>query len=221
MQDTKQTQPSGAGFIAAESIIKDLANRNSLRQVWESIDRKTQADIKHEWALAITEVLDMQAMVLKSQYPTPAPQVQPATKLNLSGGQIDAEREAFEKWVKSGGSKYTCERYSEHCYAENTVNISWNAWQAARTQQPALSEDIVRLCEMVTAPYTGDPEAPSLDDVRELADKILAANALPVQPKVTREEIVKHLCTTTNLFTNDIEEAADAIAKRWPHIVGE
>lgn len=37
-------------------------------------------------------------------------------------------RKDFEEWVKQT-EKYTCERWL-HGYKENTVNISWNAYQA-------------------------------------------------------------------------------------------
>lgn len=60
-------EPSGAGFVAVGNILKDLTNRRGLRQAREEIDPDIQADIKHVWALAITEVLDMQVMVIKHQ----------------------------------------------------------------------------------------------------------------------------------------------------------
>ena len=61
------TQPSGAGFIAVDKILSDLTDRRGLRQAWDDIDRDIQAEIKHTWALLITEVLDMQATVIKHQ----------------------------------------------------------------------------------------------------------------------------------------------------------
>ena len=64
---SQPTQPSGAGFIAVDKILHDLIDRKGLRQAWYAIDPRTQADIKHEWALCVTEVLDMQAVVIKFQ----------------------------------------------------------------------------------------------------------------------------------------------------------
>lgn len=60
-------QPSGAGFVAVGKILNDLTDRRGLRQAWEGIDEDIQAEIKHAWALLITEVLDMQAVVIKHQ----------------------------------------------------------------------------------------------------------------------------------------------------------
>lgn len=50
-----------------DKIIEDLTDRRGLRQAWAGIDSDIQAEIKHEWALLITEVLDMQAVVIKGE----------------------------------------------------------------------------------------------------------------------------------------------------------
>lgn len=60
-------QPSGAGFIAVGKILNDLRDRRGLRQAWDDLHPDIQADIKHEWAFLITDVLDMQAKVIKHQ----------------------------------------------------------------------------------------------------------------------------------------------------------
>lgn len=61
------TQPSGAGFIAVDKILADLKGRTKVGIAWEIITEDTLAEIKHAWATLITEVLDMQAKVLRHQ----------------------------------------------------------------------------------------------------------------------------------------------------------
>lgn len=64
---SKPTQPSGAAFIAVDKILDDLTDRKGLENAWDEIDDDIKADIKHEWALRITEILDQQAIVIKHQ----------------------------------------------------------------------------------------------------------------------------------------------------------
>lgn len=53
------------------------------------------------------------------------------------------------------------------------------------------------------------------EEMRVARAAIRWANTRTPAPSVTSEELIKHLCCNTNLFTNDIEEAAQAILTQF------
>lgn len=109
-------------------------------------------------------------------------------------------------------------------------------------QQPVLSED--EAVEKITAFLAYEyPEADSYNTHKRIAGSIYrrlqAANALPVQPKVTREELERLLYQEDPAYytrkeggivpfeeaappyRNAVTRQANAIIAKWPHIVGE
>jgi len=101
-------QPSGAGFIAVDKILKDLTSRGGLENAWENIDEDIRGEIKHRWASLITEVLDQQAAVLKHQ------------NENKAGVERDLDRLAEEFKIDLGACNLAHDGYNNIVKLKNS-----------------------------------------------------------------------------------------------------
>ncbi len=79
-------------------------------------------------------------------------------------------REAFEKWAESN---HLCTERAGVFYSSDSTLWAWEAWQHQNTRQPDVTK-LVEVCRELTAPYTGNPDDPTLEEIIGEAKQALA-----------------------------------------------